>query len=60
MLAQVSRTAEEAPTGELALYALIIFVTFAIVGGLVVRYIVKHQTERDDGLPPRGVPWDAE
>ena len=43
-----------------AVYALIIFIVFAVVGGLAVRYIIANQPERGDGdLPPRGVPWDA-
>ena len=44
----------------IALFALAIFLTFAIVGGSVVWFIVKNQPEdREDGLPPRGVPWDS-
>ena len=44
----------------MALYALAIFVTFAVVGGLVVWLIIRNQTEPGpDDLPPRGVPWDS-
>lgn len=43
----------------LALYALIIFVVFAVVGGLIVFLIVRAQSQDPDGeLPPRGVPRD--
>ncbi len=45
----------------MALYALIIFVTFAVVGGTVVYLIVRNQSEPGEGdLPPRGVPWSDE
>ena len=42
----------------LALFALLIFVVFAVVGGGAVYLIIKNQDEPGDGdLPPRGVPW---
>ncbi len=44
----------------LALYALIIFVVFAVVGGLAVRFIIRNQqdpSERD--LRPRGMASDV-
>lgn len=42
-----------------ALYALAIFLSFAIIGGLIVRALVRHEAEhRDEHLPPRGVPRD--
>lgn len=45
--------------GLIVLYALIIFVVFALVGGLAVFLIIRNQPEPgDDGLPLRGVPWD--
>jgi len=44
-----------------AVYALIIFVVFAVVGGLVVRFVIENQKEPgSDDLPPRGIPWDDE
>ena len=44
----------------IAVYALLIFLTFAIVGGAVVWFIINNEPEdRDDDLPPRGVPWDS-
>lgn len=46
--------------GLLVIYALLIFVVFAVVGGLVVRYIVQNQPEPGEGdLPPRGFPRDG-
>lgn len=43
----------------MALFALLIFITFAVVGGLVVLYILRNQPEPgDDDQPPRGFPRD--
>ena len=45
----------------LALFALLIFVVFAVVGGAAVFFIIKKQQESGEGdLPPRGVPWSDE
>ncbi len=45
--------------GAMALYALLIFVVFAVVGGAAVMFILRNQSEPSEGdLPPRGVPWD--
>ncbi len=45
--------------GLIGLYALIIFVVFALVGGLAVFLIIRNKPgPGDDDLPPRGVPWD--
>ena len=41
------------------IFALIIFVVFAVVGGLVVWFIVRNQEQSGDGGPPRGFPRDG-
>ncbi len=44
----------------LALYALIIFVVFAVVGGLIVFMIVRAQSQDPDGIhSQRGIPQDG-
>ena len=56
----ISKVVRVRRMGLLVIYALLIFVVFAVVGGLVVRYIVQNQPEPGEGdLPPRGFPRDG-
>ena len=41
----------------MALLALAIFVVFAVVGGAIVFWVVRNQSEGSD-QPPRGFPRD--
>lgn len=41
----------------LALFALLIFVVFAVVGGLIVWYIVRNEGQ-DGSRSQRGIPRD--
>lgn len=43
----------------MALLALLIFVAFAVIGGLAVYLIIRNQSDGSpDGEPPRGFPRD--
>ena len=45
----------------IAIYAILIFVVFAVVGGALVWFIVNNEPERGpDDRPQRGVPRDTD